>query len=264
MTREFVPPTLSDLLARYLHRQVSAHGEGLGMTDPSADVVPHEAVPVQPIEPRLAWNEAQAALRLLGPGAETGSAKAPPDWPALVAAHEPETALALCAGNFPQLVRDLLPLLQADDLASLRRPSGPPAAVPALLDAADRKPTYPQRLLIAGSLRLARHFDRAAELLDTPEENVPAEWRAAWANERAALAWHRGHCEEAAALWHALPASVPVLFNRGMAALFLGRSADAHAALAQAVQQVPEASAWHHLGRLYLALAEMRRKSART
>jgi hypothetical protein len=51
---------------------------------------------------------------------------------------------------------------------------------------------------------------------------------------------------------------VPVLFNRGMAALFLGDAAEARTCLNQAVQQLPEESAWHHLGRLYLALAESR------
>jgi predicted Zn-dependent protease len=87
---------------------------------------------------------------------------------------------------------------------------------------------------------------------------VPAAWRAAWTNETAALAWQRGRVEDAVRLWTALPESVPVLFNRGMAALFLSRPAEARASLAQAAAQLPEDSAWHHLARLYLALAEMR------
>jgi hypothetical protein len=49
-----------------------------------------------------------------------------------------------------------------------------------------------------------------------------------------------------------------VLFNRGMAALFLGQPAKARNWLARAADQLPETSGWHHLGRLYLALAEMR------
>ena len=48
---------------------------------------------------------------------------------------------------------------------------------------------------------------------------------------------------------------MPVLFNRGMAALFLGRRDEAVAALTQAVAALPDTSAWHHLGHLYLALA---------
>jgi len=48
---------------------------------------------------------------------------------------------------------------------------------------------------------------------------------------------------------------VPVLFNRGMAALFLDRPAEARADLRKATERLPESSGWHHLGRLYLALA---------
>src|SRR5437764_1284808 len=84
---------------------------------------------------------------------------------------------------------------------------------------------------------------------------VPAEWTVAWANETAALQWHRGEREQAARSWQALPESVPVLFNRGMAALFLGRPVEARAELRKAVERLPESSGWHHLGRLYLALA---------
>ena len=72
------------------------------------------------------------------------------------------------------------------------------------------------------------------------------------------VALHCGRAEEALALWQAQPSSVPVLFNRGMAALFLGKAAEAKQALAEAIVKLPEASAWHHLGRLYLTLAEMR------
>ena len=47
-----------------------------------------------------------------------------------------------------------------------------------------------------------------------------------------------------------------MLFNRGMAALFAGDNAAAREALRKAVAKLPESSGWHHLGRLYLALAE--------
>jgi hypothetical protein len=83
-------------------------------------------------------------------------------------------------------------------------------------------------------------------------------WRAAWANEEAALLWHDGQWEQAAEAWQTQPASVPVRFNRGMAALFLGRPANAHADLQQAAGQLPEDQAWHHLARLYVALSETR------
>jgi hypothetical protein len=43
-----------------------------------------------------------------------------------------------------------------------------------------------------------------------------------------------------------------------MAALFLDQPAEARSALGEAANRIPETSAWHHLARLYLALAEMR------
>jgi hypothetical protein len=48
--------------------------------------------------------------------------------------------------------------------------------------------------------------------------------------------------------------NVPGLFNRGMAALFLGDGAAGRAALNEVVSQLPEQSAWHHLARLYVLL----------
>jgi tetratricopeptide (TPR) repeat protein len=187
--------------------------------------------------------------------------QAPPAWPTLVAGHEPTVALALCVGNFPQLVRDLHPLLQTANLTELRPGSGRPAAVPGLTEWATMtvaKKSFPQALLAVGALRLAKQFDQAADLLTRCEADVPAAWRSAWANEQAALAWHRGDGEAARTLWKTQPASVPVQFNRGMAALFLGDAAEARTTLAQVVGELPEASAWYHLGRLYLTLAEAR------
>jgi tetratricopeptide (TPR) repeat protein len=215
---------------------------------------------VQPVEPRLAWNEAVAVLRHLTTGADLRSLGVPSEWPALVASHEPEVALPFCTGNFPQLVRHLPALLQGPDPALLRTPSARPAS-PGLIEWAGRvvrEGKFPQALLAVGVLRLARQFDAAAELLRQCQAAVPAAWRDAWANEEAALAWQRGQLEEAVALWGAQPESAPVLFNRGMAALFLGRPEEARSCLNRAVALLPEDSAWHHLGRLYLALAEMR------
>jgi hypothetical protein len=80
-------------------------------------------------------------------------------------------------------------------------------------------------------------------------------WHAALANEEAALAWHRGDCDRAAELWAKLPQSAPACFNRGMSALFRDDAARARAELTQAVSFLPEDDAWHHLARLYLALA---------
>ncbi len=253
-----VQPALADLLARYLQRQAAAQAAGFTPTDMDGEVVPFEAVPVQPVDPRLAWQEALAVVTSFQPNAATPTWQPPPDWSALVAMHEPEVALAFCLGNFPQLMRNFQPLLQRANLGKMRPSTARPAAVPALLAWAAEQSKHPQLLLAIAALRLARQFDRAEDLLQEHQATVPTEWQAVWANEEAALLWQRGRVREAAALWQSLPESVPVLFNRGMAALFLEQPAEARELLGRAVAQLPEDSSWHHLGQLYLALAEMR------
>jgi hypothetical protein len=248
------PTTLSELFTRYLQRQVHARGHGLGFAESGGEVVPHEAVPVQPVDPQLAWNDALAVTAHFPGGPPVSSWSVPSDWPALVAAQEPAVALAFCLGNFPQLVRDFHPLLNGD-LAAIRLAPGRPTPDLSLQEWAARNRGYPQVLLAAGVLRLARHFDQAEKLLRPP---APAEWHLLHANETAALAWHVGRADEALALWNGQPDSVPVLLNRGMAALFQGFFADARTNLAKAVEALPDSSAWHHLGHLYLALADAR------
>ncbi len=253
-------PPLPDLLARYLARQASAHEEGLGLADLGEEVVPFDAVPVQPIEPRLAWTEAVAVLRALDLPGDARIGPVPPDWPALVAGHEPEIALPFCLGNFPQMVRHLPALLHHPNLAAPRVAAARAVPVAGLEEWAacvTRSKDCPQSLLAAAVLRLARQFDAATRLLGGLKD-VPAAWQGTMANEQAALAWHRGDTDEAVASWQAQAESVPVHFNRGMAALFLGGAAEARASLARAAAGLPEDGAWHHLARLYLALAEMR------
>ena len=190
--------------------------------------------------------------------------EAPPDWPGLVAALEPAIAVAFCIGNFPQMVRNLQPLLSGGDLTSLGSEADreserkrPIIVPPSLLQWANTVRGYPQLLLAAGVLRLAQRFEESSELLKS-NGKAPADLQALRANEEAALAWHRGNGEEALTLWMAQKPSVPVLFNRGMAALFLGRPADGRTALEKAVAHLPETSSWYHLGHLYLALAAAR------
>ena len=66
--------------------------------------------------------------------------------------------------------------------------------------------------------------------------------------------------DEASGLWQTRGdhKHLPTLFNRGMAALFLGRPAEAREPLSRAVSGLPDDNSWHHLARLYLTLAEMR------
>lgn len=252
------PQSVTDLFRRYLRRQMTAQAEGLGFADPDGQMVPHEAVPVQPADPKLAWEDALAVVHLGGTDVSPVGWEVPPEWPSLVAAQEPAFALAFCIGNFPQMVRNVQPLLGGGDLTVLRQSSNRPVAVPpTLLQWASKAHDYPQIFLAAGVLRLARRFDEADTLLKS-RENAPAACQALHANEAAALLWHRGQAEEAFALWQTQKPIVPVLFNRGMAALFLGRASEARTALAEAVSQLPDTSAWHHLGHLYLALAAAR------
>src|SRR5438874_8763890 len=110
-------PPLADLMARYLGRQTAAHVAGLAAVEPG-EVEPYEAVPVQAVDPRQAWDEANAALKYFGePAAKVGKALA--EWPQLVASQESLTALPMAAGDYPQLVRDLVPLFHAAKMSEL-------------------------------------------------------------------------------------------------------------------------------------------------
>jgi tetratricopeptide (TPR) repeat protein len=247
-------PSLNELFSRYLHQQTDAQAQGLGYAEPLDEVVPHDTTPMQPGAPRLAWGESLAVASHLLPGQSVKGWTVAPEWPTLVAEQEPAFGLAFAFGNFPQLVRNLQPLLSGQKLT----PPAPVASSTAsngVQEWADRLDGSIQALLAAGVLRLARQFDRAEKLLTNPALKSQ---EAARVNELAALAWHRGQGEQALALWRALPDSVPALFNRGMAALFLGHTAQAAEDLTQAVSRLPETSAWHHLGQLYLALATIR------
>jgi tetratricopeptide (TPR) repeat protein len=246
------PPSLDELFTRYLQRQAIAQAEGLGFAPPTDEVVPHEAVPAQPVDPRQAWEDAVTVLPYLD--VATHPLAVLPDWPTLVAAQEPAVAVAFCLGNYPQLVRHLHPLL--GDLPAVRATPSSPLPCSALEEWGRRARSGEQAVVAAAALRLAGHFDQAEELLRSA--SVPAFWGPVRANEEAALSWHRGQAEEALARWQSQEERIPVLFNRGMAALFLDRPDEAAAALGRAVEQLPETSAWHHLGQLYLALARSR------
>jgi hypothetical protein len=245
------PLPLAELFTRYLQRQTHAQAQGLGFPESSAEVTPYEAVPVQPVDPALAFKDALEVRRFF-PGVEQGAWPAPPDWPTVVSAHEPEVSVAFCLGSFPQLVRNLHPLLTGG-LTPEKVNVGRPVMVPALMEWAGKARDSRTCLLAAGALRLARQFDQAGELL---KKVTATEWQALRANEEASLAWYRGETEAASKMWQAREPTVPVLFNRGMAALFLGETAAAHDALGQAAAGLPETSAWHHLARLYLTLAD--------
>jgi hypothetical protein len=235
--------TVQALTERFLDEQARAHAEGLGLPETDGDAGPHDTVPVQPIDPRLAWADATAVLSL--------SADAPGEWAEMVQKAEPAVSLAFALGNYPQQVRHVAALLMTDP-AKLREDASAGAERPGLVAWADRQKGEAGRLLAAGVLRTARLFDDAERLLAVPVGEALEPVRG---NERAALLWQRGRRAEALAAWDALPESVPVLFNRGMGRLFTGDPAGALAALDKAQAGLPETSPWHHLAGLYLAMA---------
>ena len=286
-----VQPKIGDLLADYLRRQTEAQAAGLASPDADAEVLAYEAGPVRLIDAKLAWDETLTVAKSYGCECET-QGQMPPGWPNLVAGLEPVVALACALGNFPQMVRNFQAILQSRNLAQLRPSSArsprPPENVGDLLEWADRTAkgnaflaprsrirknagkgestrilanaatdtAFPQLLLVLGVLRLAKQFEHADKIVKRHNARVPATWRPAWDNEKAALAWHRGEADEANNLWQRQKATPMVLFNRGMSELFLDRPEKAKESLTQAVAELPEAGAWHHLGRLYLALAK--------
>lgn len=250
-------PKLNDLLARFLKNQAAAQDAGLGIAT-SGEVVPFEASPAQPVDPKAAWDAATAVLSFVD---SKNGAKAPPHWSQLVATHEPEVALPFCLGNFPQLMRNFHAILHKAKLSELRPGSARTSNQPGLADWANQvaaKAQFPDVLVAAACLRLANDFDAAEKILRNVETTTPKAWLAASRNEQASLAWYQGRAEDALRLWEAERASVPVLFNRGMAALFRDRPSDAVQPLTKAVSQLPETNSWHHLGRLYLVLAQGR------
>src|SRR5262249_47209949 len=145
-----VQPSLANLLSRYLQQQAEAHAAGLGAVDAGGEVQPFDAGPVQPIDPRPAWEWPLAAVRCPSPSATAHARKAPQQCGHLVAAHEPAAALAFSVGNCPQLVRNLHMLMQRPDLTSLRPAGGEPVAAPGLTEWASQiaqQRQYPQALL---------------------------------------------------------------------------------------------------------------------
>lgn len=238
-------PTIDDLMVRFL----ATRSDAASAVEPGeSEVEPHEVAAGFRVDPRAAWLDATAALAT-GGNAPPPAVQLPTEWAALVAQPAAAFAVPLAAGHFPQRVKDLQPLLAKFDPEQLR-PSGAQHPLPGFAGlrawVAKNGATSPR--VASGVARTLGDFDTAAELLaDAPSAD----------NDRAALLWTRGECAAALAAWDAMPESAAVLFNRGMARLFLGRTADARGPLQKAVDAIPETSGWHALARLYLAVAEV-------
>ena len=251
-------PTLQELFGRFLNKQTTAHATGLATFDPSGEVTPYEAGPVLPIDPSAAWTEATAVVLHFSPQTGIESISAPPNWPTLVNAQEPAVAVAFCVGNYPQLVRNLYLVMSQDDSEALRPANGRAVESEELdkwIEQVCDGENMPDLLFAVGALRLSKQMEKATELMDRCDDAIPDQWRSAWHNERAALAWHNGDAEKALSIWESQEDSTAVLFNRGMASLFLGKKEAARKALSAAVEAMDEGS-WRHLAQLYLAKAQ--------
>ena len=252
-------PRIDQLLTKFLNRQVEDRAAGLSEL-PVGEVELHEAAFAPMIEPRVAFDEAVAALQLLDIAPNRSNMTPPPDWSALVTGAGSLAALAFAAGNFPQLVRDLPALVRSERRSELLKKVAARSETPALArwtTEAGANGRYPQCLFGVGALRVAENFALAQKLLADFRPNVPARWLTALGNEEAALLWHSGKHEQALAAWHTLPESPVTNFNRGMANLFLDRPVETRDHLRKAVAALAEDNAWYHLARLYLAFAEM-------
>ena len=254
------PPTLADLTMRFVNRpidaaSIEAEAGALG------DVEPHEVSVGFRADPRLAWQEGLAVLAATGLRDTGKPLTAPSEWSAVVVRHESIATQPFAIGNYPQRVRDLTALLQAKDLSQLRPIGDTRMVSPSLRSWAAKqaeKAQFPQALQAAGILRSAHDFEQAEKVLNDLRDNVPEQWKTAFANEEATLMWQMGSVDKAAAIWDQLPENPAVLFNRGMAALFLNQTTKARENLKKAIAVLPETDGWHHLASLYLALAEMR------
>jgi tetratricopeptide (TPR) repeat protein len=235
----FGQPSLEDLMVRFLAARSDA-AVAAAVETGEGEVEPHEVAAGFRVDPRAAWTDATSEIT-------TAPVQLPPDWAALANLPTSAAAVPMAAGNFPQRVRDLQPLLASFNPGALR-PSGESEPLPGFagLRGWVRKNAQSQPVLAAGLARLVGDFNAADELLPPGA-----------ANERGALLWQRGRCDEALEAWTAAPEGPAVLFNRGMALLFLGRTAEAKPALARAVAAIPEDSGWNALARLYLAVAEI-------
>jgi len=250
-------PNVSDLMARFLQKKAQAHRDGFADAALVSEVTPYEAGPVQPVDAKVAWEEAVAVAPFFHANLDIKKWPVPPHWTDMVAGHEPALAISFSLGNFPQLLRNFHLILQKTNLADFKPSAGRPLSIPALIDWAQHAAAqkhYPNMLVALGVLRLSKNFDQALAFQKTNDALIPPAWRAAWDNEKASLDWHQGKTEEASRLWNAMESNVPVLFNRGMADVFRCQTDQGRNALNQVIAQLPETSAWHHLARVYVLL----------
>ncbi|QJX00125.1 tetratricopeptide repeat protein [Frigoriglobus tundricola] len=239
-------PTIEALMVRFLASRSDAAPAAVETGE--SEVEPHEVAAGFRVDPRAAWLDATASI-VTGGNAPPPAVQLPPDWAALVAQPAAAFAVPMAAGHFPQRVKDLQPLLAKFDPAELR-PTGTQASVPGFagLRGWVAKNGTSNPLVASGIARTLGDFQTADTLLSGVSGAD---------NDRAALLWQMGQCTEALAAWDAMTETPAVLFNRGMARLFLGQLSGARSAFQKATESIPEASGWYALARLYLAVADV-------
>jgi tetratricopeptide (TPR) repeat protein len=234
----YTPPSIADLTDRMLKARSA---EPMDAAEP--EVEPHEVLNGFRTDPRTAFVDAVAALKLLGV-ADVPFA-VPPEWAGYVQMMPASVAVPMAAGRFPQQVRDLAALLDGEPVHTPTPPAE--AGGFSALRSWVRKQANGAGTLAAGIAR---------SLGDEPA--VPTGSDAVSANERAAALWTAGDVSPAVKLWLAMPDSPVAWFNRGMCLLFTDRAEEAIPHLRKAVASLPDSSGWQHLAELYLAVAESR------
>src|SRR5437016_3349296 len=116
-------PSLADLMVRFLATRSDA-AFGSAVEPAEGEVEPHEVAAGFRVDPRAAWNDATTPLTSGGtPSPGSPYSPVPTEWAALVGQPAAAFAVACAAGNFPQRVKDLHPLLTRFNPSELR-PSG--------------------------------------------------------------------------------------------------------------------------------------------
>jgi tetratricopeptide (TPR) repeat protein len=259
-------PSLSELLARFVQRQAASGTEVLEETEETGEVVLHQPSGLLGPDARTVLADALETASALLAAKDADSFRAngfrpPAEWSSLVRMQETHVGIPFCIGNFPQLVRDVTPLLGAVRLEQLL-PQQPAAMdLSSLLTWTEErlaKKRLAEAVFGAALLRLGGQFEMAGDMLHRVRKQATGSWDALLRNEESALAWHRSDLRQAARGWaeHPQQDSPVILFNRGLTAMGLGQAAEATSLLNKAIAALPEKSAWHHLARLYRALNE--------
>jgi hypothetical protein len=205
------------------------------------EVEPYELATGYRIDPRTAW---QAATCLLP---HSTALTPPPEWATLVQHSTPLWAIPCAWGLFPQRLQQLPPLLAPQPLQRLL-PSAEPPALPGFVTLRHWIAQQPAPApLAAACARLLHDWDAAEQLLPTDEPN-----------EHAALLWLRGQHLHALTLWDQTAERPHILFNRGMARLFLDQPTQALPLLRQAAALWGADHPWQPLAQLYAAIAQLR------